>query len=64
MVKTILHEICKAKGRDVYQYTKHIPGADLDPANRCVSKANRISILTLTNVVTIYGIDQASVDLI
>ena len=34
MVKTILHEVCKAKGRDVYRFTSHIPGADLDPANR------------------------------
>ena len=34
MVKTILHEVCKAKGRDVYRFTAHIPGADLDPANR------------------------------
>ena len=34
MVKTILHEICKAKGRDAYLFTRHIPGADLDPANR------------------------------
>jgi hypothetical protein len=34
MVKTILHEICKAKGRDVYLFTRHIPGSDLDPANR------------------------------
>ncbi|GAX77872.1 hypothetical protein CEUSTIGMA_g5314.t1 [Chlamydomonas eustigma] len=34
MVKTILHELCKAKGRDIYNYTSHIPGAHLDPANR------------------------------
>ena len=60
MVKTILHEICKAKGRDIYQYTKHIPGADLDPANRCASKVNRISIVT--NVAMTNGIDQASFD--
>ncbi len=26
--------MCKAKGRDIYKYTVHIPGADLDPAHR------------------------------
>lgn len=34
MVKTILHEVCKVKGRDVYNYTSKIPGSNLDPAHR------------------------------
>ena len=34
MVKTILHEVCKSKGRDIYNYTSKIPGSHLDPAHR------------------------------
>ncbi|KAG1659479.1 hypothetical protein FOA52_005506 [Chlamydomonas sp. UWO 241] len=34
MVKTVLHEICKAKGLSVYSYASGIPGADLDPSQR------------------------------
>ncbi|KAG1675584.1 hypothetical protein FOA52_014172 [Chlamydomonas sp. UWO 241] len=35
MVKTTLHEVCKAKGRDVWSYAASIPGADvLEPTLR------------------------------
>ncbi|GFH32238.1 uncharacterized protein HaLaN_31425, partial [Haematococcus lacustris] len=34
MVKTVLHEVCKLKGSAIHDYTRTIPGADLDPSLR------------------------------
>lgn len=36
MVKTLLHELCRHKGRAIFNYTGLIPGADLEPAMRPV----------------------------
>mmetsp|Transcript_2244 Transcript_2244/g.5019 ORF Transcript_2244/g.5019 Transcript_2244/m.5019 type:complete len:616 (+) Transcript_2244:33-1880(+) len=34
MVKTVLHELCKLKGADIYSFARDIPGADLPPSMR------------------------------